>query len=71
MSNNNDFEDSQEVMVEGILQILGRSPFPPPTKVTAPCQHESDGYIYDDTPTHILLTCSKCGEQYEKPKVIL
>lgn len=67
---NDDFEDNQEMMVEGILQILGRSPLPPPTVAGAPCSHESDGYIYDETPTYILLTCRKCGEQYEQPKSI-
>lgn len=63
-----DFEDSQEMMVEGILQVLGRSPLPPPTVAGAPCQHESDGFIYDETPAYILLTCCKCGLQYEQSR---
>ena len=68
MSRNN-FEDNRESLMEGVLQVLGKSPLPPPTKSSAPCNHESDGFIYDKTSTYVLLTCSKCGEQYEQPIV--
>jgi hypothetical protein len=68
MSRSN-FEDNQESLVEGILQVLGRSPLPPPTKSGEPCRHESDGFVYDKTATYVLLACAKCGEQYEQPTI--
>lgn len=63
------FEDSQEVLMEGISQILGKSPLPKGVVATPPCVHESDGFVYGDTPVYVLLTCTKCGEQYEQSKV--
>ncbi len=68
MSENN-FEERQEFMLEGISQILGKSPLPKPEVSGQPCDHDSDGFIYDETPMYVLLTCSRCGEQYEKPKI--
>ena len=65
----NSFEDSQEVMLEGISQILGKSPLPKGVVAAPSCNHESDGFIYDDTPVYVLLTCTKCGEQYEQSKI--
>lgn len=71
MSKVGNFEMNQEVIGEGILQILGKAPMPKPEPVGPPCEHESDGFIYNwedrekPAPVMLLVMCTKCHEQYE------
>ena len=55
-------------MVAGILQLLGKEEYDAPD-ILRKCNHVSDGYIYEDTPTFITLRCNKCGQHYDNPKI--
>jgi hypothetical protein len=63
---------NQEAIGDGILQILGKAPMPAPEKVGPPCEHESDGFIYNwenremEPPVNLLLMCTKCHCHYEE-----
>lgn len=72
MSKVDDFEMNQEVFGQGLLQILGRAPMPEPEVAGPPCEHTSDGFIYNleegkPAPVMLLLMCTQCHEQYEIP----
>lgn len=54
-------------MENGIDQLLGLIPYKN-FEVSAPCQHEDDGYIYGETMTKQTLRCENCGEYYEQRK---
>jgi hypothetical protein len=60
--------DDQEALEEGVLQMLGKKDMPKPEVSKGPCDHESDGYIYDEKSTYRLLMCVKCLCQYEEMK---
>ncbi len=53
----------------GIQQMLGKEEFTTPPEVYRECVHESDGFIYEDTPVFITLMCTKCGLHYDQNKV--
>lgn len=71
MSKSN-FEMNHAMLETGISQILGLAPLPAPERVGEPCQHISDGFIYDDPDDVPFLTtvtkmCKRCGCHYETP----
>jgi len=55
--------DDDKEMLGGIEKLLNkdyeeRAP-------VAKCEHESDGFIYDESDTTITYKCAKCGINYE------
>ena len=59
-------EEEKELEV-GAAQLLGLIPYPEP-QPKVECQHEDDGYVYDETARYYVLRCYKCGEFYEERK---
>jgi len=64
MANN---QTDNKLMENGVLQILKYKPFNN-YPITEICNHEEDGYIYDETSRKITLRCIKCGIHYEQNK---
>jgi len=52
-------------MEAGIKRLLGKERYDE-EDARPECEHESDGFIYGETKTHVTLLCRLCGVHYEK-----
>ncbi len=61
----NSLDEDNDLMKHGISQLLGKEEYDAPTRSVI-CEHVSDGFIYEETPTFITRRCTKCGLHYDE-----
>lgn len=58
-------DEQNKALMSGVRQLLGKEPSSVTPIVAKECVHESDGFVYADTPLSMTLMCIKCGTHYD------